>query len=52
MALNNFFVKYERFYNNFWKWYKKVPLQPIFLPHLPQIRVFSFMVDDSDNSHS
>ena len=31
---------YERFQNNFWKFYKKVPHQPIFLTPLAQILGF------------
>ena len=36
MALDEFFVKYERFQNNFWKFYNKVPHQPVFLTPLAQ----------------
>ena len=36
MALDEFFVMYERFQNNFLKFYNKVPHQPVFLTPLAQ----------------
>ena len=41
MVLDDFFVMYERFQNNFGKFYKKVPHQPIFLTPLAQKFEFS-----------
>ena len=40
MALDEFFIMYERFQNNFWKFYKKVSHQLIFLTPLAQNFVF------------
>ena len=31
IVLDEFFVMNERFHNNFWKFYERVPHQPIFL---------------------
>ena len=36
MALDDFFVMHEIFKNNFWKIYKNVPHQPIFLTPIAQ----------------
>ena len=50
MAWDEFFIMYERFESNFWKFYKKVPHQPLFLTPLAQnFGVFWFVVHDSDN---
>ena len=40
MAWNEFVIMYERFQNNFWKFYKKVPHNPFFWPHMPKILFF------------
>ena len=50
MAWDEFFIMYERFQSNFWKFYKKVPHQPMFLTPLAQnFGVFWFVVHDNDN---
>ena len=36
MAWDEFFIMYEEFQNNFWKFYKKFPHQPNFLSPLAQ----------------
>ena len=40
MTWDEFFIMYEEFQNNFWKFYKKFPTNPIFWPHLPKILGF------------